>query len=379
MTVQNTANFVDYVGNDVALIFPFTFRVNDVAWLSVDFVDDFSTFTLNLDQDLNPGGTVVHTVAPPSPGMGGPASFRVTRSTPQTQNLNYTRYDPFDSESHEDALDKLTMQIQDLEQTFANLIATGAAPNSTLRFGLTGYLEFGPNMDEYFFPVIDGLAGQVMVTDGAGQLDWGSVGSGGLIGSIDGSTLRFNLGSGDFVEFLNYLFPSADGLVDQVLITDGVGVLSFEHLSALFFGVDETIRASNFLAADIGMGAEVRTNIGTFEPVGMNVLPLRVQNADLIIGLSNVGEMIIHDEVTPRTYSLNDISATKVGSMWAIINDAGAGDILFQAGAGCIITFWNGATWVTSLVAGFVVAGEGHFTIYKRTDFEYYLSGPNLV
>ena len=38
----------------------------------------------------------------------------ITRVTPKDQDLDYTRYDPFDSESHEDALDKLTMLIQDL-------------------------------------------------------------------------------------------------------------------------------------------------------------------------------------------------------------------------------------------------------------------------
>lgn len=120
MTVQNTPNFVDYVGNDAQTSFPFTFRVDDVSWLSVDFTDDFDQFLLNADQEASPGGSVEYLVAPPSPGMGGPdPSFRVTRTTPQAQLLDYARYDAFDSESHESALDRLTMQIQDLDTVVA--------------------------------------------------------------------------------------------------------------------------------------------------------------------------------------------------------------------------------------------------------------------
>jgi hypothetical protein len=126
MTVQNTPSFVDYVGDDVTLVFNFTFRVDDVSWLTVDFTDDFDTFTVNLDQELNPGGTVEYLVAPPSPGMGGPdPSFRVTRVVPANQLLEYTRYDPFDSLSHENALDKLTMILQD-QVTAIDVVAADA-------------------------------------------------------------------------------------------------------------------------------------------------------------------------------------------------------------------------------------------------------------
>jgi len=185
---------------------------------------------------------------------------------------------------------------------------------------------------------------------------------------------------------LRIFFDSSSGTAAHLQQTSDSGILEDTWISmfangavSFFWDGQNALRTSDNGGADVGMGAEVFTINGNFEPVGMNVLPLRVQNADLIVGLSNVGEMVIHDEVTPRTYSLNDISNTKVGSMWSVINDAGAGNILFQAGAGVIITFWNGASWTTSLVAGFVTAGEGQFTIYKRTDTEYYLTGPNLV
>lgn len=114
MTVENVDSEVIFVGNAVTTSFPFVFRVDDIDWLSVDFTDDFSSFQLNGDQDESPGGSIEYSVAPPD-GQ----SIVLTRTTPLTQALDYTRHGPFDSESHENALDKLTMAIQDLKHTIA--------------------------------------------------------------------------------------------------------------------------------------------------------------------------------------------------------------------------------------------------------------------
>ena len=192
MTVQNTPNFVDYVGDDATLVFNFTFRVDDVSWLSVDFTDDFDAFNLNLDQDASPGGNATYLVAPPSPGMGGPdPSFRVIRTTPQSQLLAYTRYDPFDSLSHESALDRLTMETQD-QTTFINsgdaflqtqvdanflLITTGISPGH--QHSVADLTDFGLHTD----PTVDeNITGQ-----------WDFINAGGIrvfsAGFVDGGTI----------------------------------------------------------------------------------------------------------------------------------------------------------------------------------------------
>jgi len=445
MTVQDDPNFIEYIGDGAQLTFAFSFRVDDVAWVSLSYVLNLLDITLNVDQDLNPGGVVSYNIAPPNL-----QSIRILRITPNNQELNYTRYDPFDSESHESALDRLTMQIQDAGQAFVDLVAPGTVANSSLRYDPTtppGYREFGPGVDEYFFPAVDGLPGQVMITDGAGQVFFANAGGGGGGAQISGAptnnqlavwvnptdiegeseltyedgifeltyagvgtSINLNANNGNAIIALDgeeagfgrpqLFFTSSDvgnggvlfdlsanlGLFDFWQTNTSGTVLQNRWLSFqrngsanFFFNGVQSLRTSNSVGNDVGMGAEVLRTNGAFEPVGMNVLPLRVQNADLIFGLSTVGEMIIHDEVPSRTYSLVDIPGTKVGSMWAVINDAGAGDILFQAGPGCVITYWNGTGWTTSLVAGFVIAGEGQFTVYKRTDFEYYLTGPNLT
>ena len=147
----------------------------------------------------------------------------------------------------------------------------------------------------------------------------------------------------------------------------------------LFFNGVQSLRTSDNGGADVGMGAEVLSGAGNFEPVGMNVSPFNLQNAAFMLGVGTPGDMIFHDEAPARVYTINNISGIKIGSEWGVINDAGSGDITFQAGAGVQITFWNGASWATTAVAGSVIAGEGKFTIYKRTDTQYYLNGPNLV
>ena len=108
MTVQDTASEVTFVGTGAQLVFVFVFRADDLAWLTLDFLTDLDIIALNGDQDASPGGSITYFVAPPVDQQ-----LTISRSVPRSQDLDYTRYDPFDSESHEDALDKLTMMLQD--------------------------------------------------------------------------------------------------------------------------------------------------------------------------------------------------------------------------------------------------------------------------
>jgi hypothetical protein len=114
MTVQDTTSEQIFSGDGITTSFIFTFRADDLGWLDLSFTDNLDVITLNGDQDGNPGGTISYNIAPPS-GQ----SITINRTVPRTQLLDYTRYDPFDSESHEDALDKLTMMFQDAERTVA--------------------------------------------------------------------------------------------------------------------------------------------------------------------------------------------------------------------------------------------------------------------
>ena len=114
MTVLDTPASTTFVGDAVQTSFSFVFRVDDVSWVSLDYTTNLDQILLNGDQDANPGGSVIYLAAPPSGQL-----INVARLVPLTQLLDYTRYDPFDSESHEDALDKLTMALQDRNRSTA--------------------------------------------------------------------------------------------------------------------------------------------------------------------------------------------------------------------------------------------------------------------
>lgn len=252
MTVQNVPNFVDYIGNGVQTSFVFVFRADDVSWVTVDFTTDIIGVTLNADQDTTPGGTVDYSVAPPNL-----QDIRIQRSTPQVQGLDYTRYDPFDSESHEDALDKLTMEVQDLLQVAADLqdqinaisptvLPVGTVPESILRWD-----NVGLDWDEfigYILPLADGAAGQVIETDGAGALAFATPAAGIVPPStIVNATLRGD-GAGGWVEQTIAKISSSGTIqtTSGILSSDGVDALSI----ATFAGVTTFVGTGGMTGVD---------------------------------------------------------------------------------------------------------------------------------
>lgn len=114
MTVQDVVSETTFVGNGATTSFPFSFRTDEISWLTLSFLVDFDEIILNGDQDDTPGGTVEYLSAPPMDQQ-----ITLFRNVPLTQALDYFRYGPFDSESHESALDKLTMALQDRDRNTA--------------------------------------------------------------------------------------------------------------------------------------------------------------------------------------------------------------------------------------------------------------------
>ena len=112
MTVTSTNRTDEYVGDDIVTVFPYTWLVFDAAHVKVffDLVEQLTGFTV--DGVGNPsGGNVTFDVAP-----ADLVAILINRIVPLTQLTDYTAFDPFPSESHEQALDLLTManqQIQD--------------------------------------------------------------------------------------------------------------------------------------------------------------------------------------------------------------------------------------------------------------------------
>jgi hypothetical protein len=119
------------------------------------------------------GGDVTYLV---SPTTG--SEIIVFRSTPLDQILQFPIGGPFPSRSHESALDKLLMTIQELTSL---------------------------------------TAAQIVVLTNALIAD----------GTVEKSHLRWNDSTKAWEEFLTYALPLIDGSVNEVIVTDGAGVLSF--------------------------------------------------------------------------------------------------------------------------------------------------------
>ena len=111
MTVQTTESTQQFVGNGAITVFSWTFQTLAIEDIEVflDGIPQTSGFTLdlNVDQNSTPGGDLTFAV-PPDVGV----IVLVARNVPSTQLVNYQPFDAFPAETHEGALDKLTMILQ---------------------------------------------------------------------------------------------------------------------------------------------------------------------------------------------------------------------------------------------------------------------------
>src|SRR3990167_4684056 len=107
MTIQTQAARNEYVGDCSTTAFPYTFRILDQTHLNVYVDCSLRTLTTHYTVtgvDASGGGMVNLATAP---NAGEPVV--IVRDVPYTQTTDYVEGSRFPAESHEQALDKLTM------------------------------------------------------------------------------------------------------------------------------------------------------------------------------------------------------------------------------------------------------------------------------
>ena len=117
MTVSSTTKRNSYSGNGSTTVFAYSFKIFD---------DDDITVILRTDSTGSEAvqtKTTHYSVSGVGSGSGGNITFGsapasgitvvLLRETAQTQATDYTPNDPFPAASHEDALDKITLMVQD--------------------------------------------------------------------------------------------------------------------------------------------------------------------------------------------------------------------------------------------------------------------------
>jgi len=113
MTVNSAIPNISYLGDDVTLIFTWAFRILDDSDLKVyvDTIEKVQYSDYTLENVTEAGGEVHFFIAP-----ADESDVQLTRITPRTQQVDYEPFSEFPADTHEWALDKLCLTIQEMEQ-----------------------------------------------------------------------------------------------------------------------------------------------------------------------------------------------------------------------------------------------------------------------
>lgn len=110
MTVLTTTSDISYSGLTGQSAFPYNFRVDDKEDMVVTL--DFVAISQNDFTITGLGSAVGGTVTLVTP-LAAPALIVLSRQLLPTQEVDYQPFDPFPADTHEFALDKLTMLVQE--------------------------------------------------------------------------------------------------------------------------------------------------------------------------------------------------------------------------------------------------------------------------
>jgi hypothetical protein len=275
MTVPSSTSRDQQAGNGVSTVFTVPFRILDqshirVLLTTIDGVTAEQAITTNFTVSGVGGAntTITFVVAPP-----GNSTITFLRNVPVTQETDYVENDSFPADSHERALDKLTMIAQQIEEeteralTLApevsnvstqlpspvalNLIGWDAVASALRNFSAEEIATVVSYADWRFDTFTAGAA----QTDFTLSVDPGSLGN--MDVSIDGVT---QVPGVDF----NY---SGTTLTFTVAMTGGEKVLA-RYGQALPTGVTN---ASGVNYTPSGLGAIIRTVAAEFNDLPVNV------------------------------------------------------------------------------------------------------------
>jgi hypothetical protein len=161
MTISTTASRISYNGNGVTVAFSFPYRFlqnADLVVIRVAADGTETTLVLGTDYtvagaDDDAGGTVTCTVAPVTGSR-----LVIYRSVEITQEVDYITGDSFPAETHERALDRLTMvaqQLQDAVDRSAKLPETSTADADALVADLIRLADSADNIDTVATSIAD--------------------------------------------------------------------------------------------------------------------------------------------------------------------------------------------------------------------------------
>jgi hypothetical protein len=207
MTISTTNRVAGpYIGDGSTAIFPFTFKAYQTSDLLVatlntasgeveelTLVTDYSV-ALNADQDSNPGGSITLTAG----GLAVGLTLSITTDIAEEQSLNLISGGGFFPEVITDALDKLTILVQQLAATL----------------GRTVQVSFGDSSD-MGLPAPALRANKLLMFDGSGNLSLATVASGSIVPGAQTAGGTVNSVNKDFT------FAAAAGPTPSIIVFAG--------------------------------------------------------------------------------------------------------------------------------------------------------------
>ena len=130
------------------------------------------------------------------------------------------------------------------------------------------------------YPLADGTANDVLVTDGAGALSFSALPTETLQSITDNGATTTNAIDVAGLTAAGLTYPAADGLVNDVLVTDGAGALSFSALPT------ETLQS----ITDNGTTTTNSIDVAGLTAAGL-VYPLTDGTADQVVATDGAGNL----------------------------------------------------------------------------------------
>ena len=125
MTISTTNSRNDYTASSSQTTFAYTFPVTAETDILVYQDGTLKSLTTHYTVSATPTGNVVF-----GSGLDSGTKVALVRSVPLTQSADYVENDPFSAETHEDALDRLTIIAQQIDEEVGRALKL-AAPSTT--------------------------------------------------------------------------------------------------------------------------------------------------------------------------------------------------------------------------------------------------------
>ena len=126
MTISTTNSRNDYTASSSQTTFAYTFPVTTESDLLVYQDGTLKTISTHYSVSATPTGNVVF-----NSGLDSGTKVAIVRSLPLTQSSDYVENDPFSAETHEDALDRLTIIAQQIDEEVGRTIKLAASSTTS--------------------------------------------------------------------------------------------------------------------------------------------------------------------------------------------------------------------------------------------------------